>query len=466
MAVTYVAKGAFASGTATVSVAVPAGTAYDDLLLLFVETANEVQTVPSGWTEVTNSPQGTGTAATSGAVRITAFYRFATSASEPAASLTGTLDHKAAIMLAFRGVSKSAPFNVTAGSVQAAATTAMSFTGVTTTVANALIVLAAGQDEDLSGTASASTYANAGLTNILERHDQIDSTGRGGGLVILTADRAATGATGATTGTSAASTTHAYLTMALTPAAPGTQSEFAAAADTSSASLSAAHAQSEATSAADTTSAVGSAIGLNAAQAEAASANDASASTFTASQAQSEPASAADASTAALAASHTQTEPATAADAQASSLSAAAAQLEPAAAADQSAATVQSGLNAAQFENAAAADSPSATATQAAQQTEAIAAADASGATLAAAALQLEALVASEGCSAVLTRFSQLLETATPIDISSVQAIGFAVTEDPTAYYRRAAHTVMTTGIHGDANHVMTRIARRRQRRV
>ena len=127
---------------------------------------------------------------------------------------------------------------------------------------------------------------------------------------------------------------------------------------------------------------------------------------------------------------------------------------------------MQSGLGAAQIEAAPAADSPSATATQAAQQTEAIAAADASGATLAAAALQLEALVASEGCSAVLTRFAQLLETATPIDISSVQAIGFAVTEDPTAYYRRAAHTVMTTGIHGDANHVMTRIARRRQRRV
>jgi hypothetical protein len=35
-----------------------------------------------------------------------------------------------------------------------------------------------------------------------------------------------------------------------------------------------------------------------------------------------------------------------------------------------------------------------------------------------------------------------------------------------TDYYRRAAFAIMTTGIHGDANHVMTRIARRRQRRV
>jgi len=55
MAVTLVNIGAFASGAASLTVAQPASTQAGDLLLLMVESANEVIATPSGYTEVTNS---------------------------------------------------------------------------------------------------------------------------------------------------------------------------------------------------------------------------------------------------------------------------------------------------------------------------------------------------------------------------------------------------------------------------
>lgn len=75
MAITFINKGAFQSGTGALTVPVPASYAAGDLLILLIESANQAITAISGWTEVTNSPQFTGTAATAGGVRLAVFYK-------------------------------------------------------------------------------------------------------------------------------------------------------------------------------------------------------------------------------------------------------------------------------------------------------------------------------------------------------------------------------------------------------
>ena len=60
---TFVAAGTVASGTGTITPALPAGLQANDILLLFVETANQAISITNQnggtWTQVTGSPQGT-----------------------------------------------------------------------------------------------------------------------------------------------------------------------------------------------------------------------------------------------------------------------------------------------------------------------------------------------------------------------------------------------------------------------
>jgi hypothetical protein len=58
MAVEFIAKNSFASSTGTVTIYLPTHS-QGDLLLLFVESADENITTPSGWTECPSSPSGT-----------------------------------------------------------------------------------------------------------------------------------------------------------------------------------------------------------------------------------------------------------------------------------------------------------------------------------------------------------------------------------------------------------------------
>src|SRR3989338_8330599 len=74
---TFVASGGQASGTVAITPVMPTGVLQNDILLLFLETANQAITVSGGtetWTAVANSPQGTGTAGAAGATRLTVFW--------------------------------------------------------------------------------------------------------------------------------------------------------------------------------------------------------------------------------------------------------------------------------------------------------------------------------------------------------------------------------------------------------
>lgn len=216
--VEHVATGAVASGTAAITPALPTGILTDDVLLLFLETANQAITIPTPnggtWTEVTGSPQGTGTAAGTSATRLTCFWsRYNGTQGAPTTSDSG--DHQVGVIVAYRGcVTSGNPWDVTSSGVEATSDTSWSITGATTTVANCRVVIAGARMNDAAG-AHFSAWTNADLSDIQERFDDGTTQGNGGGIGIADGLKATAGAYGATTVTNATTTVKAFLTIAL-----------------------------------------------------------------------------------------------------------------------------------------------------------------------------------------------------------------------------------------------------------
>ncbi len=194
--------------------------AIDDVGLLFIETTGgQIPTLSdaAGFVEVTNSPQATG-AGTAG-TRLTVFWARAASAAMVGPTITGPTDHAYAQIITYRGATNSGnPWDVTGGGIKGGGSGSVTVTGVTTTVANTLIVQAVARDND-SAAAAFSAEANASLTGIAERSDAGTTTGNGGGFAVWDGAKAAAGATGNTTAT-VTNSSNAFLTIALKPPAP------------------------------------------------------------------------------------------------------------------------------------------------------------------------------------------------------------------------------------------------------
>lgn len=216
----YVAAGTIASGTGSITPALPAGLATGDILLLFVETANETSSVSNAnggtWAQVTASPQGTGTAGGSAATRLTAFWsRY--NGTQGAPTLADSGNHQVARMIAIRGAAASGnPWDVTAGGVEATSDTSASVPGATTTVANTLVVIAvAGSLPDSNVTTNFSGWSNANLSSLTERTDDARNAGNGGALGIATGQKLAAGAYGNTASTLGSSATKGMISIAI-----------------------------------------------------------------------------------------------------------------------------------------------------------------------------------------------------------------------------------------------------------
>ena len=148
----------------------------------------------------TNSPQGTGTGGSSGSVALTVFWsRYNGTQGAPTTSDSG--DHQIGRMIAIRGATTSGnPWDVTAGGVDATASTTATIPGATTTVANTLVVVAAAVGlPNSNGTANFSAWTNANLSSITERTDNTRNAGVGGGIGVATGGKATAGAYGNTT---------------------------------------------------------------------------------------------------------------------------------------------------------------------------------------------------------------------------------------------------------------------------
>lgn len=189
----------------------------DDVGILLVEACGGeavTLTTASGFVELSNSPQatGSGTAGT----RIHAYWCRATTNDMDDVVIGDPGDHLYATILTFRGCLKVGdPVDVTAGAVKTPATTSFSSPTVTTTVDNCLVLACIARDDDVA-TAEFSAWTNATLASITEVFDLGTTNGNGGGLGVGVGIMASAGATGATTGT-VVNSINASLTIALKP---------------------------------------------------------------------------------------------------------------------------------------------------------------------------------------------------------------------------------------------------------
>jgi len=219
---TFVAAGTVASGTGAITPALPAGRQSNDILLLFLETANQAISIANQnggtWTQVTNSPQSVGTAGGSNGTRLTVFWsRYNGTQGAPTTSDSG--NHQLGRIIALRGAATSGdPCNITAGNIESTVDTSGAIAGATTTVVNTLVVAAiATALPDASGTANFSAWANGDLTSVTERTDNTVTAGNGGGLGLATGVKVTAGAYGNTTVTCATASTKAMMSIAIKP---------------------------------------------------------------------------------------------------------------------------------------------------------------------------------------------------------------------------------------------------------
>lgn len=192
---TYLGAGtAAASAVADITPGLPVGYAANTVFLLIVETANQAVSAPAGWAEVTNSPQGTGTAGGASATRLTVFWKRAASGSETAPTvLIGSNNHVIARVIGFDGCRTSGnPWDVTSGDVEASDTTTVVVPGLTTTLADCLVVGIATRANDAS-TSDFSAFTNASLTGVSNGPNTGSTAGNGGGYAVYYGSKASAG---------------------------------------------------------------------------------------------------------------------------------------------------------------------------------------------------------------------------------------------------------------------------------
>lgn len=204
------------AGTGDLTVGLPGNLRENDIMLLFVETANEVVAAPSGWVAVADSPQGTGTPGDAAATRLSVFWKRAV-LSETAPVITDPGDHVVAQIFAARScIATGNPWDVTSGNT-GSSSTSVSIPGDTTTVNNCLVVLAVSNGTD-TATPQTSGYTNGDLSSLAEVDDFNSTQGNGGGFAVATGGKATAGTYGATTATLANASTQGRMSIALKPA--------------------------------------------------------------------------------------------------------------------------------------------------------------------------------------------------------------------------------------------------------
>jgi len=218
----YKAAGAVVSGTGAITPAWPTHAA-GDVALLVVESANQAISLstPAGFAEVTNSPQGTGTAGGTAATRLAVYWKRATTSAESSPVVADSGNHQIARIITFRDVIDTGnPWDVTAGNVASSASKSVSIPGATTTVANALVVTIVANATDTTS-ARTSGWTNANLTGLTEYVDNNTNQGNGGGFGVAAGLKAAAGAYGTTTATLATSSVQGRMSIAMKPAVSG-----------------------------------------------------------------------------------------------------------------------------------------------------------------------------------------------------------------------------------------------------
>jgi hypothetical protein len=210
---TYIGAGALVArtGTGSANIPYPTGIQANDILVIVSEASDGGIGAPPGWTQRANNTLGS-----SGTICSVAWKR-ATGSESGSFSVDdggGVIDHWMARMFCFRGaVTSGDPFNASSTS-SSAASTSVTFPTVTTTADNCLILnCLTWADDDAGPLAGAPT--NASLANLTERADGGALNGNGGGIVLITGEKATAGAVSGTTLTLSSSSGQGRVTLAL-----------------------------------------------------------------------------------------------------------------------------------------------------------------------------------------------------------------------------------------------------------
>jgi hypothetical protein len=219
--VTFVDAGAFFENIAGITITPPQSYINNDLLVLVITSTNQTITTPTDggtWTEVSNSPQSTGTAGASQSIRVAVYTKIA-SGSQANVGVTDTGVLTTGQMFSFRRVDQTTPVEVTSGSVLATAGTTHTLPAVTTSTNNAMIAHISGIGRDANTTVNYSSPTNANLTDLLVVVSRTVSTANGGGIGLVTGTKTTSGSTGTTSVTVAASSKGAFVTLGVKPSA-------------------------------------------------------------------------------------------------------------------------------------------------------------------------------------------------------------------------------------------------------
>lgn len=167
-----ISVGAANSSTVGMTLQLPEQWFQGCLLIMLLETANQVVTTPSGWSIWTNSPQGSGTAGSATATRVSVFYKIA-GAIESAVSLADPGDHIGGLIIA------TTVCDVAAGVGNSGATSIATqpFPTYTTSLYNVGVIAALAY-----GTDTAVSQINSWSKGFSPIFDAATSIGNGGGV--------------------------------------------------------------------------------------------------------------------------------------------------------------------------------------------------------------------------------------------------------------------------------------------
>lgn len=212
---TIVGVGSSASGTGDVVPTLPSGHQANDILLLFRQSSNEANSIPTGYTKL-GPMSGIVPGPASGATRIVvAWKRDNGSESDPTVVDTG--DHTLAQIMAVRGCPTSGdPFLCVGATRKITASTTGTASAGATPIDNCLVVNAWAHSLDTASTVFSSPI-NSNLANLTLQINVSTTDGFGGGIGVVTGEKASEGGFAATTVTET-STTDVSVTFIMLPA--------------------------------------------------------------------------------------------------------------------------------------------------------------------------------------------------------------------------------------------------------
>jgi hypothetical protein len=213
----FVAGGTFQSGASALTVPWPTAQANDVALLIVLQLSDTTVTLSTSSGSGASNFVQIGSTVTFGTLSMAVFWSRASSSSPFSPVVAANANDSCAQIVTFRGCSQDGnPFDVSATSGTATASTSVSVTGATDLQKNEMVVAICGYNAS-SATPQSSGWTNANLANPALTKEVDNSTTLSGGLAVAVGGFAAGGAYGTSTATLATSSVQVNVSLSLKP---------------------------------------------------------------------------------------------------------------------------------------------------------------------------------------------------------------------------------------------------------